>query len=836
LNEADVFRRVGQPGVQIDLKSAAAGLGASAAGLGAAPAQFGPMLDTICRMGLPHLRIFISSPGDVAEERAIANRLVRRLSDEFAARLWVEPIFWEHEPLLATDSFQNQIPRPCESQVVVCILWSRLGTRLPANITRPDGTRYASGTEYEFEDAVDGRRKNGYPDLLVYRKTADALVSLKDISTLMERVSQKESLDAFVKRWFFDAADGTLKAAFHSFEKSSEFENVLEEHLRKLIARVVEKLPEGAADAPAAHPVWKAGSPFRGLDVFEFEHAPVFFGRSRAVGDVLNALRRNAAEGRAFVLVVGVSGGGKSSLVRAGVLPVLTQPGVIEGIGLWRRAVLKPGDAGGDPMGSLAACLFGAEALPELGSDGTTPEQFTALLRQNPAAIFPLIKGGLSQAAGTFAREQKLVKQPEARLVLVADQLEELFTLQSVSPQDRSAFAVALSALARSGKVFVIATLRGDFYHRCFELPELVALKEGAGQYDLPMPTPAEMAQMIREPARSAGLRFDEDPSTRVTLDEVLREAAGASPESLPLLEFALEELYKRRTPQGLLTYAAYRELGGAAQGRGGQTSHLRQRPLVASGMLSVQAGKPAPQKEKAEPSRGRPTVEGLFYKLAVIADHRFACYIRPAEVWIGLGPILDARDRPQADGQVPVREVEQVDAGQALIDPREIGDCGVAEDPEQIEAGQRQVEQRFADGAFFPIDDRGESAAAPEKVARPKVAVTEDRRVGAGFGRRGVEGLADPFDTHARRIDRACRGGEVECGQEGEIQAPPIKLVQVGQCGGVLEEVARHIRRGEIGLAVAVFEQVERGGIAGRQGFQVAGALHGQAPRICSG
>jgi hypothetical protein len=105
---------------------------------------------------------------------------------------------------------------------------------------------------------------------------------------------------------------------------------------------------------------------------------------------------------------------------------------------------------------------------------------------------------------------------------------------------------------------------------------------------------------------------------------------------------------------------------------------------FLAPGMLSEQAGKPAPQKEKAEPSRGWATVEGLLYKLAVIADHRFACYIRPAEVWIGRGPILDACDRPQAVGQVPVREVEQVDAGQALIDPHEIGDCGVAEDPGQ--------------------------------------------------------------------------------------------------------------------------------------------------------
>jgi hypothetical protein len=107
------------------------------------------------------LRIFISSPGDVAEERVLANNLVRRLADEYAERLWIEPVFWEHEPLLATSTFQTQIPPPHDCEVVVCILWSRLGTRLPAHITRPDGSRYASGTEYEFEDAAEGFRARG---------------------------------------------------------------------------------------------------------------------------------------------------------------------------------------------------------------------------------------------------------------------------------------------------------------------------------------------------------------------------------------------------------------------------------------------------------------------------------------------------------------------------------------------------------------------------------------------------------------------------------------------------------------------------------------------------
>ncbi|MGD9347561.1 MAG: hypothetical protein PVH84_16970, partial [Candidatus Aminicenantes bacterium] len=288
------------------------------------------------------LRIFISSPGDVVEERTLTKRVLDRLQGEFSGRIILESIFWEHEPLLATASFQKQIVRPSETDIMVTILWSRLGTRLPSQFKRADGSHYSSGTEFEFEDAVTSYRLEGKPDLLVYRKTADPVVSLKDKNTLLEKLNQKEALDAFFDKWFHDRSEGTLIAAFHPFENSANFEELLELHLKKLIERRLPK--EEPGEEITAGPVqWQKGSPYRGLHVFNFEHAPIFFGRTKAVGDVLNALRLQSSEGRAFVLVLGMSGGGKSSLIQAGVLPVLTQPGVIEGTGLWRRAVMRPG-------------------------------------------------------------------------------------------------------------------------------------------------------------------------------------------------------------------------------------------------------------------------------------------------------------------------------------------------------------------------------------------------------------------------------------------------------------------------------------------------------------
>ena len=141
------------------------------------------------------LRVFISSPGDVGQERLLATRVVERLQGEFTGYVELEPILWEHEPLRASDHFQAQILPPSECDIVVCILWSRLGTRLPAQFQREDGSLYASGTEWEFEDAMRAFRERGTPDILVYRKTAEPHASMSDEAALMARLEQKRALD-----------------------------------------------------------------------------------------------------------------------------------------------------------------------------------------------------------------------------------------------------------------------------------------------------------------------------------------------------------------------------------------------------------------------------------------------------------------------------------------------------------------------------------------------------------------------------------------------------------------------------------------------------------------
>jgi TolB-like protein/Flp pilus assembly protein TadD len=197
------------------------------------------------------LKVFISSPGDVAEERRITQEVMARIEADLGGRMRLEPILWEHEPLLASSSFQEQISKPSDTDIAVFILWARLGTQLPKNITRADGSRYASGTEFEFEDAQNAFAEQRKPLILTYRKVTEVGVSLSDADAVLEKLAQKKALDEFERKWFHSTEETSLIGAFHPFSSPAEFESLIEVHLRKLAGRLAQEA-ETPAGAPAA--------------------------------------------------------------------------------------------------------------------------------------------------------------------------------------------------------------------------------------------------------------------------------------------------------------------------------------------------------------------------------------------------------------------------------------------------------------------------------------------------------------------------------------------------------------------------------------------------------
>jgi hypothetical protein len=577
------------------------------------------------------LRLFISSPGDVGREREATRRVIDRLQSEFAEHVTLDPYFWEWEPVDFGHDYQSQIPSTADFDIVICLLWSKLGSRLGDQYKLPpDRTETASsGTQYELMQALHGKQQHPekLPDLLVWVNKAppppasSPPLSRKDEDEL---IRQRRALQDFLATITRDTSTGIFTAAVNRYEVPSEdlgsytyldeFEDMMDKKLRKLIQKHI------GERTIKPTPRWP-GSPFRDLDVFEFEHAPIFFGRSRAVGEVVRLLQNTLSKPERchFALILGASGSGKSSLARAGVLPLLTRPGVIEGIGLWRCAIVRPSDDSADLFQALAAALLNAgkeitdkktdpdfsvshlfvsnhqpPALPELADpESTNPQQsLAAELRAHPQTVAIRVKDQLNAVAKAHQTQQRhtleaqiasltqegrladaalkqqareQLQEPKARIVLLLDQMEELFTL-NYAPEQLRAFLETIHVLARSGRVFVIGTLRSDFYPRYQEQPTLVALARDGARFDLLPPTPDEISQIIRRPASLAALQFEPHPTTAEhTLADTLRDEALADTEALPLLEHVLNRLYQAQLPRadGLLTFADYEDICG---------------------------------------------------------------------------------------------------------------------------------------------------------------------------------------------------------------------------------------------------------------------------------
>jgi DNA-binding SARP family transcriptional activator/WD40 repeat protein len=269
-----------------------------------------------------------------------------------------------------------------------------------------------------------------------------------------------------------------------------------------------------------------APCPYKGLSCFEFADADYFFGRERLVAELV---ARVAVEH--FVGVVGVSGSGKSSLLLAGLCPALAA-GALPGSEEWRAVLLTPG---ADPLDRLAAAL--ASVVPEPGLD--------------------LVRARLHDdldALEHVARDALKARPAGARLVVVVDQFEELFTMcRDDVLRGRFVDLVARSVANPRAPVSVIIAVRADYFARCAALPELASLL-GTTVLVGAM-TERELRRAIEEPARRAGLRL-EPGLTDAIVSDVVDEPGG-----LPLLSTALLETWVRRR-DSTLTLAGYADAG----------------------------------------------------------------------------------------------------------------------------------------------------------------------------------------------------------------------------------------------------------------------------------
>ncbi len=277
-------------------------------------------------------------------------------------------------------------------------------------------------------------------------------------------------------------------------------------------------------------------SPYPGLGVFQEADAGRFFGRGREIAAALARLREQPLVG-----VVGPSGGGKSSFVRAGVLPAIKQSGEP-----WVGIIVRPGR---HPLAALAHAVAPllATGATEAGvaSGGVAAEALVARLGAEP--------GYLGSALRSHAGQRG------QRVLLFVDQLEELYTLVA-DTRERLAFTACLASAAddAAAPVRVIATIRADFLDRVAEDRYFMA-ELARSLFFLAPPSRASLCDALIEPAQLAGYRFETPVMVDNMLDH-LAETHGA----LPLLQFAASKLWDLRDRgRHLLTESSYRTIGG---------------------------------------------------------------------------------------------------------------------------------------------------------------------------------------------------------------------------------------------------------------------------------
>jgi WD40 repeat protein/class 3 adenylate cyclase len=260
--------------------------------------------------------------------------------------------------------------------------------------------------------------------------------------------------------------------------------------------------------------------PFMGLVSFDVGDADLFFGRERLVAEMVGRLA-----GSPFLGVVGPSGSGKSSAVRAGLVQALSD-GALPGAHAWTRVIMRPGAHPVRELDRLLYAALPADSRSKMSADSDADDPLRAAAEALP---------------------------PEARPLIVVDQFEELFT--TADDAERDHFIGILERAGRGGYATIVAAIRADFYGRGATYPGLATLLADAHVLVGPM-TADEYRRAVEGPARRAGLAIDP-----ALVDALIFEVAE-EPGALPLLSTALVELWDRREGRAI-RLAAYAATGG---------------------------------------------------------------------------------------------------------------------------------------------------------------------------------------------------------------------------------------------------------------------------------
>jgi WD40 repeat protein len=331
---------------------------------------------------------------------------------------------------------------------------------------------------------------------------------------------------------------------------------LVREDIAVIAARARVSQPPGRVGDDLA-PRWAGACPYRGLLPFDESDAEVFYGRERLAAELAVKLATRVTRG-GLIVVTGASGAGKSSLLRAGLLPILARGQQIQGSAHWPRAVMTPTK---NPLTELAARVAAVG-----GNDAVTVRDG---LIQHPDQTHLAIWSALLAVAARHHEGSSAPNDNGVRLVLVVDQFEQVFTLNPGQSGEarRRAFVTALCAAAtkpvgpqQEPPALVVIAVRGDFWDRCAAYPELVGAMQD-GQFVVGPMNESELTVAINGPAEVAGLRIDR-ALTDTILSDLRTAGSDRSAGVLPLLSQAMALTWEKRDGDRL-TSRGYSQSGG---------------------------------------------------------------------------------------------------------------------------------------------------------------------------------------------------------------------------------------------------------------------------------
>ncbi|MCL4252203.1 MAG: SUMF1/EgtB/PvdO family nonheme iron enzyme [Anaerolineae bacterium] len=464
--------------------------------------------------------IFLSSPGDVEQERDDAQDVINAINndpefDDIHLKLYR----WDDKevviPMSATDTPQKSVDiymtLPSKCDLVVVIFWSRMGSPLVM-----DDREYLSGTHYEYSEAIGGYEQHGTPKVWLYRCAEEPSIKLTDPKR-NDKIAQFDRVQAFFSQ--FQDAEGRYTGGVNSYPTHADFKDLFRKQLETYL-RHVKKNPTNPPPPPPTKP--KIDVPYKGLKALRAEDVPIFFGRTAESLDVLARI-----ENKRLVPIVGASGSGKSSLVMAGVLPELAKRG-------YKIIQFVPDR---QPFNELALAMVSQIAEFEVSKTRYIPEAgaLADILRDKPENLVKQLRAVL----------------PTQKIAIYIDQFEELFTI--ADPTQVESFIQAIRHEAKD--ITTILTMRADFYETA--LAHLDELKNDT--YGLKKPSPFALYEMITRPAQDAGYVLDD------RLAETIINQLGDDSGALALMAYLMETMYWRAKARGdkHITYADYEALGG---------------------------------------------------------------------------------------------------------------------------------------------------------------------------------------------------------------------------------------------------------------------------------